>query len=120
MRLCFPTIDNRGLDSRISAHFGRAAYFLTVDTETDNVDAIDGGTSRHTRGDDGHSPVDMIPWDTIDALVITGVGQKAIDRLSASGIKVYRAAGATINESLAAYKSGSLSELLPGDGCKGE
>jgi predicted Fe-Mo cluster-binding NifX family protein len=37
MRIAVPSVDDRGLESEMSAHFGRAPYYTLVDVENGEI-----------------------------------------------------------------------------------
>ena len=40
MQICIPVVEDKGLQSRVSAHFGSAPAFMIVDTESGACRAI--------------------------------------------------------------------------------
>jgi len=120
MKICFPTLEDRSFESRISDHFGRAVFFINVDTESNAIEVIDGSGSHHHSGDVNITPLDVALSGDTDAIVVSGIGRKAIARLSKMKVKVYRKNGETIAANLDAFKSGSLEELSLDEGCRGE
>jgi predicted Fe-Mo cluster-binding NifX family protein len=120
MKICFPTLEDSSFESRVSDHFGQAVYFINVDTETNAIEVIDGSGSRHNTDDINLTPLDVALSGGIDAIVVSGIGLKAITRLSDTNVKVYRKQGATITENIDAFKSGSLEELSFDEGCRGD
>jgi predicted Fe-Mo cluster-binding NifX family protein len=96
------------LSSPVDPRFGRARYFLVVDTDsgeftahdnTTNVNAVQGAGIQA-----GRAVVDLNV-----AAVITGhVGPKAFGALEAGGIKAYPGASGTVKEAVEAFKAGRL------------
>ena len=96
------------LSSQVDPRFGRARYFVVVDTDsgeftahdnTKNVDAVQGAGIQA-----GRTVVELGV-----AAVITGhVGPKAFGALQAGGIKVYPNASGTVKEAVEAFKAGQL------------
>jgi predicted Fe-Mo cluster-binding NifX family protein len=85
-RIFFPLLDDNGMDSRISPHFGHAPFFGLFDTKTGEF-TITGNTLRHD--DPGKSPVDQI----IDAVNPTsvfsqGIGARAVMLFNKRGISL--------------------------------
>jgi predicted Fe-Mo cluster-binding NifX family protein len=103
-------VTSQGPDSssQVDPRFGRARYFIVVDTDsgeftahdnTKNVDAVQGAGIQA-----GRTVVDLGV-----AAVITGhVGPKAFATLQAGGIEVYPGASGTVNEAVEAFKAGQL------------
>ena len=50
MRICMPTINDNGLEATLHGHFGSAAYFTIVDTETDELRVVANGNQHHAHG----------------------------------------------------------------------
>ena len=103
-------VTSRGADlnSQVDPRFGRAKYFLVVDTDTDefsvhdnaqNLNAVQGAGIQA-----GRTVVDLAA-----AAVITGnVGPKAFSTLQAGNIKVYTGASGTVKEAVEKFKAGQL------------
>ena len=96
------------LRSQVDPRFGRARYFIVVDTDsgeftahdnTKNVDAVQGAGIQA-----GRAVVDLGV-----AAVITGhVGPKAFGTLRAANVKVYPGASGTVKEAVEKFKAGQL------------
>ena len=50
MKICIPTMDDRGKEGMPSDHFGSAPFFTFVDTETGEYEAVRNGGSSHVHG----------------------------------------------------------------------
>jgi len=101
---------DQSIDAPMDQRFGRAPWFVLVDTET-------GEWSAHANGavDSGHG-AGIEASRTVAGLgaqaVITGdVGPNAHRTLAAAGITVYSSRGATVREAVAALGGGSLPTL---------
>ena len=116
MRVCVPVEDSSGLKSKPCAHFGSAPYFLIHDTETGSSEVIDNGGRDHLHG--MCQPLSMLEGHSVSVVACTGMGPRALDRLRADGIKVYRSAGATAEEVVSACKEGALEEITPETACR--
>jgi len=117
MKLCFPTTEDLGLESVIFEHFGSAPMFLLVDSETAEIKV-------HSNLDKGHShgncqPLKAIAGQTVDAIVVGGIGKGALTGLNQAGLKVFQAYPGTIAENLAQMATEQLTEFTPGDVCGG-
>ncbi len=103
-------VTSQGSDfhSQVDPRFGRARYYIVVDTDsgefaahdnTKNVDAVQGAGIQA-----GRAVVDLRV-----AAVITGhVGPKAFATLQAGNVKVYQGASGTVKEALEKFKTGQL------------
>jgi predicted Fe-Mo cluster-binding NifX family protein len=116
MKICFPAQKNDGLDSAVYNHFGSAPIFVVVDTDTDNVTAINNRDQHHTHG--ACNPMKALDNQKVDAIVVGGIGAGALNRLNQMGIIVHRSQASTIRENLAMFASKTLPELTL-QGCCG-
>ncbi|MEW6074138.1 MAG: NifB/NifX family molybdenum-iron cluster-binding protein [Planctomycetota bacterium] len=110
MRICIPVKKDDGLHSRVSAHFGSAPTFLIVDTETEVCRAL-GNTNRH-HAHGRCRPLAQLGGESLDAVVVGGIGSGAFLALRGAGIAVIQSDRKTVAETLAALKAG---ELMPVD-----
>jgi len=113
--LCIPVEADRGLDSRVSAHFGSAPAFLIVDARTRLCRAIPNQTEHHAHGT--CNPVAALQGERIAGAVVGGIGMGALQRLNAANILVYRSEHATVAEVLAAWNAGTLEVVQPHTAC---
>jgi predicted Fe-Mo cluster-binding NifX family protein len=116
MKICFPAQKNDGLDSAVYNHFGSAPIFVVVDTDTDNVTAINNRDQHHTHG--ACNPMKALDNQKVDAIVVGGIGAGALTRLNQMGIIVHRSQASTIRENLSMFASKTLPELTL-QGCCG-
>ena len=75
MKICVPTEDNRGLESRLYGHFGSAPFLAFVDTASESVEMLE--NSGHHRVHGQCTPVGRIDADKTDAVVCQGMGKRA-------------------------------------------
>jgi predicted Fe-Mo cluster-binding NifX family protein len=115
MRVCLPTQQDRGLESLPYSHFGSAPYFLVYDTETKEMKTIDNRDEHHAHG--ACNPLKALAGDTVDAIVVGGIGSRAIAGLNGLGIRVYRSTPGTIRENIERLEKNELVELTPADAC---
>jgi predicted Fe-Mo cluster-binding NifX family protein len=86
-------------------NFGRAAYFLFIDPETQSIDAVENDPGAHGAGVQAAQTVAGRGANT----VITGsVGPNAFQGLAAAGIDVYVGAVGTVKQAFDAYRAGTL------------
>ncbi|HSP89666.1 MAG TPA: NifB/NifX family molybdenum-iron cluster-binding protein [Vicinamibacterales bacterium] len=117
MQICIPVLDDRGLDSQVSAHFGSAPGFMIVDTASGSCRLIDNRNEHHAHG--MCQPLAAIAGETVDGIVVGGIGMGALMKLQAAGITVYRAMHPTVGETLAAFTAGSLEPIDQRGACAG-
>jgi predicted Fe-Mo cluster-binding NifX family protein len=114
MRICLPTEDERGLESRLCGHFGGAPYLTIVDTATERAEVIARGPD-HEHG--ACVPAGFAATAGIDAVVCGGMGRRALAALA--GTAVYLSAGGRVGEVLAELKAGRLPRLSAEEACAG-
>ena len=113
MKVCI-TARGEGLTAEVDPTFGRAAYFVFVDTETGAIESIANAPGAHGAGVQASQTV----ADKGAKVVITGsVGPNAYQGLAAAGIEMYTGATGTVKEALDAFNSG---ELARSGGATGE
>jgi predicted Fe-Mo cluster-binding NifX family protein len=103
------TSTGKTLDSQVDPRFGRAEYFVIVDTETMDFSVIE-NESVAAAGGAGISSGKVV-IDTGAQAVLTGnCGPNAERTLSAAGVKLYTGATGTVAEAIELSKSGKLTE----------
>lgn len=116
-RIVIPVIENSGLESRLSEHFGRAPYFMVVEIDSKgeivNVEAIP-NTSEHFGG--FGRPPDKILQLRPTALITYGMGPRALSIFQQARVAVLRANASTVREVIEAFKRNELEELT--EGCR--
>ena len=116
-RIVIPVIENSGLESKLSEHFGRAPYFMVVEIDSKgeivNVEAIP-NTSEHFGG--FGRPPDKILQLRPTALITYGMGPRALSIFQQARVAVLRANASTVREVIEAFKRNELEELT--EGCR--
>jgi len=117
MKICIPVTDNNGINSAVSEHFGSAAFFMIVDTDTLVCKSITNTNQHHAHG--MCQPLAMLANEKFDGIVVGGIGAGALNKLKAANIKVYKTEFATITETVNALKNNKLNEVAPHMACGG-
>ena len=115
MIICIPVNDNQGLSSTVCAHFGSAPLFMFVNTETGECRAKTNDNQHHDHG--MCRPLAILEGESVEGLVVGGIGAGALAKLAASGIAVYAATHATVSQTVEAYKAGTLKKVEPHMAC---
>ncbi|MCK4547185.1 MAG: NifB/NifX family molybdenum-iron cluster-binding protein [Candidatus Eisenbacteria sp.] len=103
------------MDSEVDSRFGRAAYFLLVDTETDELDAVDNSQDLEAAQGAGIQAAQKVAGLEPEYLIGGHCGPKAFAVLSAAGIKVVVGAHGTVREAVQQLQQGELREVGEAD-----
>jgi predicted Fe-Mo cluster-binding NifX family protein len=117
MKICFPVLTAKGVDSEVYGHFGSATAFVIVDTESSDTATINNNDQHHAHG--ACSPMKALNNQSIDAVVVAGIGQGALSRLNQLGIKVFQAKAPTIKENIELFRAQNLPEFTAQHTCPG-
>lgn len=95
-RIFFPLLDDNGLDSKISQHFGHAPFFGLYDVEKKELRIIENDLD-HT--DPNRSPIDQIQ-EAVDPTTIfaRSIGGRAIEIIAKKGLSLKTGDYATLKE----------------------
>ncbi len=99
-----------GLDSPMDDRFGRAPYFITVETETWEVESEENVNVAAGSGA-GIGSAEFLSRKGVEAVITGNVGPKASGALAAAGIVVYALGGETARDNLEAFQEGRLSRV---------
>jgi predicted Fe-Mo cluster-binding NifX family protein len=116
MNICIPIVEDRGLGSPVSEHFGSAPLFMIVDSETGTLRSIKNQSAHHGHGT--CQPLAALAGESLDALVVGGIGRGAIHRLNAASILVYLSDQPTVEAALLAFRQGTLHQATAETGCR--
>ena len=85
MKILIPVLENRGKESRVSPHFGRAPYFALYDSETGKLEIIE-NKSEHFGG--MRRPAENMLKYKPDVVFALGMGPRAVDLLRSNNVKI--------------------------------
>ena len=106
MKICVSaTSDN--LDANIDSRFGRCPYFLIVDADTMEFEAILNDSLNAAHGA-GIQAAQTVVNKGVDVVIS---GPNAFNVLSATGIKVVTGASGSVRDAVTEYKNGKLQEV---------
>lgn len=117
MRLCMPTINERGLTARLSPHFGSAPYHTLIESDSGEMSVLLNEHARHEHG--RCQPAKGLEGRDVHAVVCRGLGRRALAALNGAGIEVLVTDGWTVAEALDAFREGRLAALSPDAACGG-
>ncbi len=117
--MCIPVMDNLGVSSPISQHFGKTPYFAMITMEDNEIKdlRIVESLGKHVGGT--MTPAEAVANTKANVLICGNLGSKAIQMLGQMGIIVYVGASGTVESALEQWKSGFLNLADDSVGCRG-
>jgi len=113
MKVCV-SARGTGLDSPVDERFGRAEVFLLVDTETMETKVISNSKAADAHGV-GIAAGSLMAEAGAEAVLTGHCGPKALEVLSAAGIRVFNGARDRVRDTIEAFGRGELPEAsVPG------
>ena len=100
----------KDLTSDVDQRFGRAGWFIVVDTETGGYEAVNNEKNLNASQGAGIQAAENISRSGAEVLITGNCGPNAFRTLNAAGIKVVCNAKGTVSEGLEKYKKGELQE----------
>ena len=101
------TASGDNLDCQMEPRFGRCQYFLIIDPDTMELEAMP-NEGAMASGGAGIQAAQTIVNSSINTLITGNVGPNAYEILSAAGIETMTGASGTVRHALQQYNSGSL------------
>jgi len=97
---------NPNLEAQIDPRFGRCRYFIIVDAETMQFEAIE-NSSAMASGGAGISAAQTIVGKGTQAVLTGNCGPNAFEVLAAAGIEVVTGVAGTVQDAVRDYKAGN-------------
>jgi len=104
------TATGKEMASNVDPRFGRAKYFIVVDTDTNESAAHDNAQNLNTAQGAGIQAGETVARLGVQAVVSGNVGPKAFRTLKAAGVKVYLCGQMSVAEAVKKFKAGELQE----------
>ena len=98
------------LQAQIDPRFGRAQYFIIIDLDTMDFEAIENTSVAAAHGA-GIQSGQLMSSKGVTAIITGSVGPNAHQTLSAAGIQIFQSSGGTVAQAIDAYKNGQLKPL---------
>jgi len=95
------------LDAEVDPRFGRCQYFIIVDPETMEFEALE-NSSAMAAGGAGISTGQMIAGKGVEVVLTGNCGPNAYQVLSAAGLQVITGVSGRIGDAIESYKSGQF------------
>jgi len=102
------TSQGRELNSPVDSRFGRAKYFVVVDTETGDFSATDNSQNLNALQGAGIQAGKNVVDLGAQAVITGHVGPKAFATLQAGSVAIYTGASGTVAEAIEQFKAGKL------------
>jgi predicted Fe-Mo cluster-binding NifX family protein len=109
MKICVTAVSDT-LDAQMDQRFGRCQYFLFVDSETMESEAISNESSYAAHGA-GIQAAQTVANNGAKVVITGNVGPNAFRVLSAAEIKVVTGASGSVQDAIEKYKKGKLQEI---------
>jgi len=102
------TSQGQNLGSQVDPRFGRAKYFMLVDTENEEFSVHDNTQNLNAAQGAGIQAARTVVDLKATAVITGNVGPKAFATLQAGNVKVYPGASGTVKQALEEFKAGRL------------
>jgi predicted Fe-Mo cluster-binding NifX family protein len=112
-RIAISADDGSGLDSAVSAHFGRCPYFVLVDLEEGEITEVRALPNPYYEQHQPGQVPQFIHGQQADAMLSGGMGGRAIAMFQQYGIVAATGATGTVRSALEAYWGGELQGVEP-------
>ena len=104
------TSQGRELNSPVDPRFGRAKYFIAVDTDSGDFSASDNSQNLNAAQGAGIQAGKKVADLGAQAVITGHVGPKAFATLQTGSVSVYTGVSGTVAEAVEQFKSGALKE----------
>ncbi len=115
MKICIPIEQNNGMDSLTYGHFGSAPYFLIYDSHTMTHEILNNAHAEHEHG--MCNPITPLLEKGVTAVIVSGMGAKALMNLQAMDIQVFKLAESTSIKNIVSRLDFSQMEQLNSENC---
>jgi predicted Fe-Mo cluster-binding NifX family protein len=112
MKICI-TSTGPSIDSEMDPRFGRCQYFIFVDPESLELEAVENPNLGAAAGA-GIQSAQLVANKGVEAIITRQVGPNAFTTLQAAGTKVLIGVSGRIREVVEKYKKGQLSSFAQG------
>jgi predicted Fe-Mo cluster-binding NifX family protein len=109
------TTKEKSLNSDIDQRFGRAKYFVIVDTETNEVEYKDNEINMNAAQGAGIQTGQYLATLNVTAVITGHVGPNAFRTLSVAGIDIYTVTSGLASAALDELKQGKLKPVESSD-----
>lgn len=104
------TAMGRDVSSNVDPRFGRAKYFILLDSGSDEVVCHDNVQNLNAAQGAGIQAAETVSRLGAEAVITGNVGPKAFRALNAAGIKIYLCSDGTVTEVMRKFNAGEMKE----------
>ncbi|EGD51134.1 Predicted Fe-Mo cluster-binding protein, NifX family [Thermoanaerobacter thermohydrosulfuricus] len=102
--------EGKTLEAKVDSRFGRAQYFIIVDSETMDYKVIDNAAVAQSSGA-GTKAAQTLIDEGVQVLISSSVGPNAMEVFKAAEIPVYKAIEGDVKTNIELFKNGSLEKI---------
>lgn len=106
MRICI-TSTGKDLDAQIDPRFGRCAYFVFINTDDMNVEAVSNQSALATGGA-GIQAAQRVAQQKATCVITGNIGPNAFQTLQAANIEVITGVSGRVKDAVEQFKAGNL------------
>jgi len=106
--IAIPTLDEGGLMSEISMHFGKSPYFTFIKFEDGEIKEVNVIEIMGKHGGGSKTPAEIMLDSGVNVLISGNLGSKAVSMLRDSGIEVFSGASGKVKDAFKEWKAGML------------
>lgn len=111
MRVAVPSADDKGLDSKVFPHFGRAPYYTLVDVEDGEATLVE--VLRNPNPEPGHQHgrrelFEALKEKGVELVLAYSIGPRAVENLEALGMRAVPGARGKVGDVVKAFAEGRL------------
>ncbi|MCG6963022.1 MAG: NifB/NifX family molybdenum-iron cluster-binding protein [Acidobacteria bacterium] len=96
------------LDSQLDPRFGRAPWFILVDTDSGDIQTVENSSGVEAEQGAGVQAAEVVSRLGAQCVVTGHCGPRAFRALQAAGIEVFTGASGTVAEAVEQLKAGAL------------
>ncbi|MBS3740444.1 NifB/NifX family molybdenum-iron cluster-binding protein [Candidatus Bipolaricaulota bacterium] len=104
------TATGEDLESNCDGRFGRCSFFVIVDPDSLEYEAIR-NSSRKARSGAGIQAAETLAETGADAVATGNVGPNAFNALDSAGLNIYTGASGTVEEVVGLFKNDELTQV---------
>jgi len=109
------TAQGQDLDSLVDPRFGRAKWFIVVDTDTGEFEAVNNTQNVNAAQGAGIQAGQIVAQHGVEALLTGHCGPNAFHTLQAAGVKAYVGVDGKVGEAVEKFKTEELKSAEAAD-----